>query len=71
MRHAHQQALAFQAVDRLAQRPAADAVGARQLRLGDLAAGAISPLTMAAWMRRKTFSERVSESSPLMTGGSS
>jgi hypothetical protein len=62
MRHAHQQALAFQAVDRLAQRPAADAVGARQLRLGDLAAGAISPLTMAAWMRRKTFS-RVSESS--------
>jgi hypothetical protein len=39
MRHAHQQALAFQAVDRLAQRPAADAIGARQLRLGDLAAG--------------------------------
>ncbi|MNP09121.1 hypothetical protein D3C76_1012130 [compost metagenome] len=39
MRHAHQQALAFEAVDGLAQRPAADAVGARQLRLGDLAAG--------------------------------
>ncbi|MCY1414945.1 hypothetical protein D9M71_304110 [compost metagenome] len=39
MGHAHQQALAFQAVDRLAQRTAADAVGARQLRLGDLAAG--------------------------------
>ncbi|MND50292.1 hypothetical protein D3C80_412580 [compost metagenome] len=39
MRHAHQQALAFEAVDGLAQRPAADAVGARQLRLGNLAAG--------------------------------
>ena len=38
VRHAHQQALAFQAVDRLAQRPAADAIGARQFRLGDLAA---------------------------------
>ncbi|MNC39774.1 hypothetical protein D3C75_884480 [compost metagenome] len=39
MRHAHQQALAFEAVDGLAQRPAADAVGTRQLRLGNLAAG--------------------------------
>lgn len=38
MRHPHQQALAFKAVDRLAQRPAADAVGARQFRLGDFAA---------------------------------
>ncbi|MNF89946.1 hypothetical protein D3C84_724950 [compost metagenome] len=35
---ANQQALAFQAVDRLAQRPAADAIGTRQLRLGDFAA---------------------------------
>jgi hypothetical protein len=39
MGHAHQQALAFQAVDRLAQRATADAVGARQLRFRDLAAG--------------------------------
>ncbi len=39
VRHTHQQALAFQAMNRLAQRPAADAVGARQLGLGDLAAG--------------------------------
>ncbi|MNP39187.1 hypothetical protein D3C76_1327500 [compost metagenome] len=38
MRHAHQQALAFEPVDGFAQRPAADAVGTRQLRLGDLAA---------------------------------
>ena len=38
MRHTHQQALAFQAVDRLTQRATTDAVGARQLRLGDLAA---------------------------------
>ncbi|MNS75610.1 hypothetical protein D3C72_1091350 [compost metagenome] len=38
VRYAHQQALAFQAMNRLTQRPTADAVGARQLRLGDLAA---------------------------------
>ena len=38
MGHPHQQALAFQAVDGLAQRPAADAIGACQLWLGDLAA---------------------------------
>lgn len=38
MGHPHQQALTFQAVDGLAQRAATDAVGARQLRLGDLAA---------------------------------
>ncbi|MNN61169.1 hypothetical protein D3C81_1763940 [compost metagenome] len=38
MRYAHQQALAFQAVNRLTQRAAADAVGARQFRLGDFAA---------------------------------
>ncbi|MCY1434690.1 hypothetical protein D9M71_507570 [compost metagenome] len=39
MGHPHQQALPFQAMDRLAQRTAADAIGARQLGLGDLAAG--------------------------------
>jgi len=38
VRHAHQQALAFEAMDRFAQRPTADAIGTRQLRLGDLAA---------------------------------
>ncbi|MNQ56165.1 hypothetical protein D3C85_702810 [compost metagenome] len=38
MRNAHQQTLAFQAVNRLAQRPATDAIGTRQFRLGDLAA---------------------------------
>ena len=38
MGHAHQQLLPFEAVDGLAQRAATDAVGARQLRLGDLAA---------------------------------
>ncbi|CAI8716949.1 hypothetical protein EMIT0196P_70295 [Pseudomonas chlororaphis] len=38
MGHPHQQALAFQAVDRLAQRAAADAVGACQFWLGNLAA---------------------------------
>jgi hypothetical protein len=48
MRHAHQQALAFKTVDRLTQRPAADAVGARQFGLGDFAARGDSPLTMAA-----------------------
>eukprot|EP01133_Synstelium_polycarpum_P001042 gene1041-1184_t len=39
MGDAHQQALAFQAMNRLAQRATADAIGARQFRLGDLAAG--------------------------------
>lgn len=38
MRHPHQQALAFEAMDSLTQWAPADAVGARQLRLGDLAA---------------------------------
>ncbi|MNO57242.1 hypothetical protein D3C76_477750 [compost metagenome] len=38
MRHANQQALAFQTVDGLAQRATADAVGARQFRFGDFAA---------------------------------
>ncbi len=38
MGYPHQQALAFQPVDGLAQRASADAIGARQLRLGDLAA---------------------------------
>ena len=37
-RHAHQELLTLQPVQRLAQRSAADAVGAGQLRLGDLAA---------------------------------
>ena len=37
MRHPHQQALTFKTVDRLAQRPATDAVGAGQLRLGNFA----------------------------------
>ncbi|MCY1530818.1 hypothetical protein D9M68_660240 [compost metagenome] len=37
--HAHQQALPFQAMDGLAQRATADAVGARQLGFGNLAAG--------------------------------
>ncbi len=39
MGHAHQQFLPLQAMDRLAQRPPADAVGTRQFRFGDLAAG--------------------------------
>ncbi|MCY1436384.1 hypothetical protein D9M71_525080 [compost metagenome] len=38
MWHPDQQALPLQAADRLAQRAATDAVGARQLGLGDLAA---------------------------------
>ncbi|MCY1292135.1 hypothetical protein D9M70_413480 [compost metagenome] len=39
MGHPHQQPLPFQAMDRLAQGATADAVGTRQLGLGDLAAG--------------------------------
>jgi len=38
MRHAHQQTLAFKTVNGFTQRPAADAVSARQFGLGDLAA---------------------------------
>jgi len=38
MGNAHQQLLPLQPMDRLAQRPAADAIGTRQLGLGDLAA---------------------------------
>ncbi|MNL18522.1 hypothetical protein D3C87_1396690 [compost metagenome] len=38
VRHAHQQALAFQAVDGLAQRAAADAIGTGQLWFGDFTA---------------------------------
>ena len=44
MGHAHQQPLAFQAMQGLAQRTAADAVDARQLGLGNLAAGGDLPL---------------------------
>ncbi len=39
MGDAHQQTLPLQTVDGLAQRATADAIGARQLGLGDLAAG--------------------------------
>ena len=39
MGHPHQQALAFKAVNGFAQRPSADAVGTRQFRFGDFAAG--------------------------------
>lgn len=71
MRHAHQQALAFQAVNRLAQRPTADAVGARQFRLGNLAAGRDLTLDDGGLIRRKTFSDMVWESSCATTGDSS
>lgn len=63
VRHAHQQSLALEPVQGLAQRAAADAVDARQFRFGNLAAGAISPLTMADWILRKICSAKVSLSS--------
>jgi hypothetical protein len=55
--HAHQQVLAFQAVNGFAQWATADAIGAGQFGFGNLAAGRDLALHDGALILRKTCSE--------------